>query len=250
MRRAHNAAMSCFLPRAAPAATSSTTATAALLIAFSSLGAVAAPACPDNRAALTERFTSADCADCWAAAPPGAASTGWLFDWIAPTPQGNDAPLATAAVAEARDRAQRLGGAAPVASQVLVQREPAPRTPGLSLNVHSGPAWNGYFGLQLNVRGRLPAGSTGWLALVEVLPAGSEGSTVERQLLRSVAGPLPLDSAGRPQTPQLGRTQGLQHLRALRWPEGAQPTRLQARGWIEGPDGRMLAVASDQCAWR
>ena len=129
-----------------------------------------------------------------------------------------------------------------MASQVLVQRERLQRLPRLQLQVQSGPAWNGYFGLQLDARGALPAGSTGWLALVELLPAGSEGSKVERQLLRSVAGPFPLDAARSPR--------GVRHLRALRWPETAQPTRLQARGWIEAPDGRLLAVASDSCAWR
>ena len=59
-------------------------------------------------------------------------------------------------------------------------------------------------------------------------------------LVRSVAGPLPLDGAKRP----------ISHLRALRWPESAQPTRLQARGWVEGPDGRLLAVAADRCPAR
>ena len=57
--------------------------------------------------------------------------------------------------------------------------------------------------------------------------------------MRSVAGPLPLDGAGNPQ--------GMTHLRALRWPAGARPERLQARGWIEAADGRMLAVAAPRC---
>lgn len=219
--------------------------TATLVIAalVASHGAAgAAPTCPRPDAPVTERFTSADCAECWAAAAPGAVAGGWLFDWITPTPQGAEAALAAAAPVEAAERAQRLSASAPVASQVLVQRERALRPAGLKLQVQSGPAWNGYFGLQLDVRGPLPRGSTGWLALVEMLPAGSEGSTVERQLLRSVAGPLPLDGAR--------SARGVHHLRALRWPETAQPTRLQARGWIEGPDGRLLAVASDTCAWR
>lgn len=201
-----------------------------------------AATCPRADAPVTERFTSADCADCWSAAAPGAVAADWLFDWITPTPRGAEAALASAAPVEAAERAQRLGAAVPVASQVLVLRDRLPRPSKLKLQVQSGPAWNGYFGLQLDVRGSLPAGSTGWLALVEMLPAGTEGSTIERQLLRSVAGPLPLDGARQPR--------GMQHLRALRWPETAQPTRLQARGWIEGPDGRLLAVASDRCAWR
>jgi hypothetical protein len=199
----------------------------------------AAAACPRAGAAVTERFTSADCPDCWAAKDAHAAPAGWLFDWITPTPAGSEAPLASAAAAEAAERAQRAGGPSPVAQQMLTLRASLPPSPA-SLRVLSGPAWNGYFGLQLDLRGAVPKGSTGWLALVEVLPAGSEGSAVERQLVRAVAGPLPLDGAKRP----------VSHLRALRWPETAQPTRLQARGWIEAPDGRLLAIASDRCPAR
>ena len=33
-------------------------------------------------------------------------------------------------------------------------------------------------------------------------------------------------------------------------PETAQPTRLQARGWIEAPDGALLAIATDRCPLR
>ena len=54
-----------------------------------------------------------------------------------------------------------------------------------------------------------------------------------------MAGPLPL-GALRPGQP-------LNHLAALRWPEGTQVDRLQARGWVEGPDGALLAVAADHC---
>lgn len=213
------------------------------LVAAADGATPAAAACPRAGAPVLERFLSADCPDCWAApgiagAPPGS----WLFDWIAPTPAGTEAPLAAAAVSDALDRAQRAGGPSPTGAQMLALRSVQPPVPGLRLAVLSGPAWNGYFGLQLDVRGRVPTGSSAWLALVEMLPAGSEGSVAERQLVRSVAGPLPLDGA------RNGRA--IKHLRALRWPETAQPTRLQARGWIEAPDGRLLAVASDRCPLR
>lgn len=215
---------------------------AASMTALATGTTLAAPACPRVDAAVTERFISADCADCWAAAAQGPATAGWLFDWITPTPHESDAALAAAALAEARERAQRVGAEPPAGGEQQVQRQRQARPPRVTLQVQSGPAWNGYFGLQFDVRGTLPAGSTGWLALVELLPAASEGSPIERQLVRSVAGPLPLDGARSPR--------GLRHLRALRWPETARPTRLQARGWVEGPDGRMLVVAADRCAPR
>ena len=160
----------------------------------------------------------------------------WRFDWV--TPATEDAPLAAAALPEATDRLHRLGG---VASDARSQT--ARVLPGLDLQVGAGPAWNGYFGLQMSVRTRgkysLPTGATGWLALVELLPAGSEANTGTRALVRSVAGPLPLDGAG--------RAEGLTQLRALRWPSGAKPERLQARGWIEAADGSLLAVAAQRC---
>jgi hypothetical protein len=205
--------------------------------------AVAAPACPRAGAAVVERFISADCADCWSAADVAAAPAGsWLFDWIAHTNAGTEAALAAAANADAQERARRAGGPSPTGAQTLVVRSTLPRAAGLKLSVQSGPAWNGYFGLRLEARGRVPAGSSAWLALVERIPANAEGSVAERQLVRSVAGPLPVDT--------IRADRATSHLRALRWPETAQPTRLQARGWIEAPDGALLAIASDRCPLR
>ncbi len=192
-------------------------------------------ACPAPGAPVVEHFITADCADCWAADAPAAAGA-WRFDWIAPG--ADDAALSAAALPDAAERLLRLGANAPAA-----RSQPARALHGLRLTVGAGPAWQGYFGLQLQMRasGRaaLPAGATGWLALVELLPAGSEANGGPRALVRSVAGPLPLDGAG--------RAQGISHLRALRWPTGAKPERLQARGWIESADGRLLAVAARHC---
>lgn len=183
---------------------------------------------------MVERFIPADCATCWAAAAPAPAGAWWL-DWI--VPGADDAPLAAAALADAAERLQRQGQAS-----AGVMPHPA-RAQGLRLSVGAGPAWQGYFGLQmrLQARGRaaLPAGATGWLALVELLPAGSEANDGPRALVRSVAGPLPLDGAT--------AARGLTHLRALRWPAGAQPERLQARAWIEDGRGRLLAMAANRC---
>ena len=212
------------------------------------LPAAARQACPAASAATLERLFSADCPDCWAQAGaagshPAQPSPGWVFDWIVPA--GADAALAAGALPESAERLQRLGLGAPSAGATpQLALQPARRAgSSAGLGVQSGPAWNGYFGLELRLpaaaHSRLPAGSTGWLALVERVPAGSDGTPVARDLVRSVAGPLALDGlrAGQPLT----------HLRALRWPAGAEPTRLQARAWIEAPDGTILAVAADQC---
>ena len=75
--------------------------------------------------------------------------------------------------------------------------------------------------------------------LLERLPAGSEGNVAPRALVRSVAGPMALDG--------MVPGQRLTHLRALRWPDTAKPERLQARAWLEAPDGRIIAMAADGC---
>lgn len=201
---------------------------------------LAAGSCPAAGAAVVERFTGADCPACWSTSglPGGAAD--WVLDWIAP--RGPEAALAPAALPEAAERARRAGLVLPDAPALVVHRQALPSRPGLRLQVQTGLPLNGYLGLQFESRGSAPPGSTGWLALLEVLPAGSEGSQVERHLLRAVAGPLPLGSrpTGRP----------TQHLHAVRWPDGALPGRVQALAWIEAPDGRMLAAASEACPQR
>ena len=225
---------------------------AGLCALAAALPAAAAPACAAAGAATLERLFSADCPGCWAQAGaagshPAQPSTGWVFDWIVPA--GADAALSAGALPESAERLQRLGPGGPsvgtgTGAATRLARQPARRAgSSAGLRVQSGPAWNGYFGLELQLpgvaRSRLPAGSTGWLALVERVPAGSDGTPVARDLVRSVAGPLALDG------PRAG--QPLTHLRALRWPASAEPTRLQARAWIEAPDGTILAVAADQC---
>lgn len=210
-----------------------------LLLPFAALAAQAQPAsCPPAATQLLQRFISADCESCWqATGEPALPASTWVLDWIVPSPQGDAAPLSPAALPEAAERAQHAG--------VQVQHDKLARSPRLRprLQVQGGPAWNGYFGLQLSVRSPAPpAGSSGWLALVEQVPAGEEGSAISRQLVRAVAGPLPLDGLS-PRKP-------LQHLRALRVGEGTQPQRLVGIGWVEAADGRVLAVAREACPQR
>ena len=70
--------------------------------------------------------------------------------------------------------------------------------------------------------------------LVERIPAGSEGTPVERRLVRTLVGPLALATLASERT--------VQHLRAVRVPENAKPERLSVVGWLETPAGRVLAV--------
>ena len=193
---------------------------------------------------MREIFIAADCSHCWGeAAAEAKAPAGWRFDWIVPAAE--DAAMAVAALPEAAERAQRASGAAgrpAPGAQTTQHRPPLAARPTPRLSVVSGLPWQGYIGVELSLRQegtrRWPAGSSAWVALVELVDAGTEGTPVSRALVRTVAGPLPLPQAGK---------RPLKHLKALRWPATALPERLQARAWIEGPNGALLAVAADRC---
>jgi len=215
-------------------------AAAALALGLSPALAAMGAACPGPQAALVERFTSADCSSCWSQPPRDAEPEAWVLDWLLPA--GEQAPLAAAALPEALERLQRLGQPRPAAARSA--RQPAGSSTDLHLIAQAGPAWLGRtmaFEFIAQASAALPPGATGWLAMVELLPAGAEGSPVARALVRHVAGPLNLDGL------QPGGA-ALSHLRAMRWPDGADPTRLAAYAWVELADGRVLAISADRCA--
>ena len=203
----------------------------ALSLLLLTAGAAAATAdCPAPPRRWVERPLPADCLACWQTVerlPRGTLA----LDWIVPTTP--EAPLAVAALPEAAERFAALTGRR---QQVL----PSPPA-GVGLAVDSGLAWHGYvaltFELRRPIRTSLPAGARGWVALVERVAAGQDGSGSDRRLVRALAGPLTLDA------PATGEP--LQHVLAVRLPENAQTDRLGAVGWIERADGRLwLAVES------
>jgi hypothetical protein len=221
-----------------------------LLFQLSTSMALAAPGCPGPTAPLDEQFFAADCTECWAgtATPPSPATRlpnapqRWPLHWIVPT--RDEAAMAVAALPEAaqrRDRAALADRATAAAPGPQRRRAPA----GWRLTVQSGPAWSDYIGAELSLASRpgaarWPAGSTAWLALVELVPAGSEGNQVPRALVRTVAGPLPVSAGG-------AATPTWRQMRALRWPANAKAERLHARAWVEGPEGQVLLMAADRC---
>jgi hypothetical protein len=205
-------------------------------------GDVSMAPCAPAQAAVLERFISAECGACWTdpsvAAP---AADAWLLDWIVPSTRGDEAPLSPAAPDEAAARARRvdrLPGDARTREHRTAARKPGP----LRLQVASGPAFNGYIGVQLDGGGRAPNGSTAWIALVEVVPAGTDGTPVPRQLVRTVAGPF--------QPRELRSGASWRVLQAMRWPETARAERLRARAWLERADGSIVAMAGERCSAR
>jgi len=195
--------------------------------------AAAGPSCKAPQRVL-ERFIDADCESCWAApAPPGLSSSTWVLDWIVPGSQGAAAPLATAALPEAAERLAMQQGLALIDGNVEVAQSLSAGRP--RLRVLGGPAWNGYLGLKLEAQGRAPAGSQAFLALVEDIPAGTEGNPSARRLVRAVAGPIDMSH------------QRTEELRAMRIPEGAKPERLQGVAWWIDGDGRVGGMAAERC---
>lgn len=180
--------------------------------------------------ALLERFISADCATCWADAQAVLPRPGVVaLDWIVPGTLGDDAPLSAAARQDGVGRQQALGRALlPAATQPNV----------LQIRVARGPALGGYVGASIALESpEIPHGPlTAWLALVETIPAGADGTAVERNLVRTT---LVLDWS----------TAGTHtEIRPLGVPEGAQAARLQVIGWVEDARARVVAVAQSVCA--
>lgn len=205
--------------------------------------ASAARPCPRIAGAVLERFISAECEACWtdpSVARPDAGE--WLLDWIVPSARGEAAPLSSAAPVEARGRVERAMKAALTDDRASVQRTPARGASSLQLSVLSGPAWNGYFGVRIDGSGRAPAGSAAWVALVESVASGTDGTAAPRELVRTVSGPLT--------PPELRQGKPWQHLLAMRWPETAKASRLRARAWIEDARGHIVAMAGERCGAR
>jgi hypothetical protein len=198
------------------------------------LAATALAQAPECRAVpptrLVERFVPADCERCWSEAAPFTRAAGALvLDWIVPA--GDDAPMASAALPEATARAGRMPAARTAVHETRLHPSEFPH-----LRIVDGPAWNGYIGLRLLVtrHGRLPEGAVAYAALVEEVPAGNEGSGVERHLVRALAGPMGLA--------ELNSEPKTEHLRAVTVPVGGRVDRLSSVAWIQTPDGRVLAA--------
>ncbi|WP_394788410.1 hypothetical protein [Rhodoferax sp.] len=188
--------------------------------------------------ALLERFISADCDACWNDAQAAQPSpTSVALDWIVPGARGDDAPLSAAARQDGLERLHAL-------SEVHPSTEvPAPNL--AQLRVAHGLAVGGYIGTSIELRtaagGPPLAGPlTAWLALVESIPAGTDGTPVPRNLVRNT---LVLDW-----NPMPDAAQPLSETRPLNIPEGVQSGRLRVVGWVEDAHARIVAAAQSLCA--
>jgi hypothetical protein len=205
--------------------------------------------CPARATAVVEHFIGADCMDCWKATPPAAGAgpvdaAEWSLDWIAPA--ADDAPMAPGALPEAADRLARLGAGLPAKLATPPAAFDARTVLGMPgarrrFYVHSSLPYSGYMGVQMHATGVWPAGSTGWIALVELIAVGTRDTVLPRRLVRVLVGPLKLPAGP-------GAKNAVAPLFGLRWPENAHADQLVATAWVEAADGRITQMASDRCA--
>jgi hypothetical protein len=184
--------------------------------------------------ALLERFLDADCADCWQAVDTPRPARGTIaLDWVLPGARGDDAPLASVALPEA---AQRLAGLhqPPLSGTAVVTARRS--GPALQLRLAQGLAFNDYLAASISLRAAGPGPWQAWLLLVERLPAGTEGSPVERLLVRNVF---------RPDWTQPAQRRLEQ--RAIQIHAGARAERLRLVAIVEDDRGRIRAIRQTGC---
>ena len=186
-------------------------------------------------ARVLERFINADCESCWADGAAPADPDELALDWIVASTKGEDAPLAAAASTDAAARLASLQRPATAAVDAVRRTVQAPKR---GLRVSHGLPFNGYLGTSLELKSPRREPWTAWLLLVETIPAGSDGTPIERNLVRNA---LQLAWPAGAEQPRLFES------RPMSIPAGARPERLRVVGWMEDGRGRMRAIAQSRC---
>ena len=197
-------------------------------------------------AQLLERFVNADCDSCWQdPATPKATKDQLALDWVTPGSRGDDAPMSAIATRDALTRLESLKKPLPATSSA--QGQPVRGMKGATLRVAHGLPLADYVGASIELK-PIPASARGqnwtaWLALVETLPAGTEGSPVARNLVRN------LFQAPWNVRKQLLKTEQPRFFdqRSMSIAPGVDASRLRMIGWVEDQNGQIVAAAASQC---
>ena len=204
-------------------------------------------------ALLMERFINADCDTCWQdPATPQASDKHAVLDWIVPNDiggKGDDAPLSAVASRDGLSRLVLLGKSMP--RETLTITRAVSQLKGFRsspLRVAHGLPLSGYLGTSIELKPVPPAAKqqrwTAWLALVETLPAGTEGSPVVRNLVRNVF-QATWNGGSNPSALEPNR---FFDARSMSVAQGVNPDKLRVIGWVEDAQGRVLAAAQSRCA--
>jgi hypothetical protein len=195
---------------------------------------------------LLERFINADCDNCWTdPATPKPSAGAIALDWIVPGAKGDDAALAAAASRDGLIRLQALRQPPPARASTASHRVKA--LTGSSLRVAHGLELGGYVGASIELK-PIPLAAkaqpwTAWLALVETLPAGTEGSPVARNLVRNLFQP---NWDGRKPLSKDEQNRFFEQ-RSMGITQGVDASRLRVIGWVEDQTGQVVAAAASQC---
>ena len=234
---------------------------------------------------ITERFFSADCTDCWTAQASEVNKNAAFLDWIVPSPANDDAPLSAAATRDAIYRLQALNARKVIelrpdqkidvsANRTSTHSTPVKRLPPYTLRVAMGQLVSGYIGTSIELQnlppyakrpaierkqtGPLQDYTPGWtahLVLLEAVPAGAEGNTAARFIVRNTQTTSwdlrekPLNSPGiaRASPAQAISNRQFFDSRPLSVPSGTNPERLQLLGWVQNEVGTVMAAAQTRC---
>jgi len=195
---------------------------------------------------LMERFINANCETCWTdPATPQPGPRALALDWVLPGSRGDDAPLSTVAARDALARLEALGQGLP--EKTHNRTHAVKGLKGTTLRVAHGLPVADYLGASIELK-PIPAAAknqswTSWLALVETLPVGTEGSPTERNLVRNL---LQSTWDGRKQLSKTEQNRFFE-ARSMSIAQGANPKRLRVIGWVEDEKGRVLAAAQSRC---
>lgn len=205
--------------------------------------------------ALVERFISADCEACWsdpAHPTPSAQANVVTLDWIVPGTLGDDAPLSAAATRDALQRLDTLARPVPTRTDVHIATVQKPPTNAAAhttaqLRVGHGPPFNDYLGATMAFQPAPGMAARGpwsfYLLLVESVPAGADGTTAPRNLVRNML----QGTWGKREQLSKSEKHRWSELRPMRFADGAQPARLRMVGWVQDAQGRIVAAAQSVC---
>ncbi|HEY8357549.1 MAG TPA: hypothetical protein VIL30_08830, partial [Ramlibacter sp.] len=168
---------------------------------------------------------------------PRPATGAFALDWVLPGLRGGEAPLATVASRDAKERLAFLRQAVPERSAASSTRR---QGRAAKVRLAQGAPFNNYVGASIELKNAGTGPWRTWLLLVEKLPAGTEGSPVERHLVRNVFRP----DWDRPVSRRPDR---LAEMRAMQIHAGAKAERLRLVAVVHDHDGRLRSVVHTDC---
>ena len=131
----------------------------------------------------------------------------------------------------------------PDVSVAVIDLDATVRGTGAQLRVAHGLPFNDYIGASIEMKATSRGPWTAWLLLVETIPAGTDATTVTRNLVRN----LLLLNWGKAEMLLKSERRGFFESRPMSIPEGADPKRLSVVGWVEDKQGRIRSIAQSRC---